>query len=122
MPVSSTGAALVPDGEQAMRYLRREGPHVTAPRPHLVLLDLRLPRLDGSGVLRAIRRDPALTGLVVAVLGRADLEGALLQQQGLKADAYLDRPVRFEDVARLVRQVEHLELMFVRVSGSAPRS
>ena len=108
---------IVTDGEQALRYLRRQGAHAAAQRPDLVLLDLNLPRLDGYELLRFIRHDPRLMGLPVAVLGRPDLEGELLQRQGLTADAYLDRPVRFDHIMQLVRQVQYLQFMFVKFDG-----
>jgi chemotaxis family two-component system response regulator Rcp1 len=105
---------VVNNGEEVLRYLRREDPHSSACRPELVLLDLRLPRLDGAGVLRSIRKDPTLAGILVAVLGRADLEGELLRQQGLEADAFLDRPVTFERLSNLAGHLPHFELYVTR--------
>jgi len=113
---------IVTDGEQALRYLRRQGDHARAPRLDLVLLDLNLPRLDGYELLRFIRHDPQLVGLPVAVLGRPDIEGERLRRQGLVADAYLDRPVRFEQITQLVRQIQHLQFMFVKCDGPGIQS
>ena len=60
--------AVVGDGEQALAYLRNEDGFEDAPRPHLVLLDLNLPRKDGVEVLHEMRRDPALAQIPVIVL------------------------------------------------------
>src|SRR3954454_19254297 len=60
--------SVVGDGEQALAFLRREEGFEDAPRPHLVLLDLNLPRKDGVEVLQEIRRDPALAPIPVIVL------------------------------------------------------
>jgi chemotaxis family two-component system response regulator Rcp1 len=60
--------AVVGDGEQALAYLRNEPGFEDAPRPHLVLLDLNLPRKDGVEVLQEMRQDPALAPIPVIVL------------------------------------------------------
>ena len=51
---------VVSDGEQALQFLRNEGPYADAPRPDLILLDLNLPRVDGREVLLEVKSDPAL--------------------------------------------------------------
>jgi chemotaxis family two-component system response regulator Rcp1 len=60
--------SVVGDGEQALAYLRNEPGFEDAPRPHLVLLDLNLPRKDGVEVLQEMRQDPALAPIPVIVL------------------------------------------------------
>ena len=57
----------VPDGVEAMAYLRHEGKHAAAARPHLVLLDLNLPRKDGRAVLSDMKSDPALRRIPVVI-------------------------------------------------------
>src|SRR4051812_474561 len=60
--------SVVGDGEKALAYLRREEGFEDVPRPHLVLLDLNLPRKDGVEVLQEMRSDPALAPIPVIVL------------------------------------------------------
>ena len=55
-----TNVTTVCDGSEAMDYLRREGKYASATRPHLVLLDLNLPRKDGRAVLAEMKSNPAL--------------------------------------------------------------
>lgn len=56
------------DGVDALAFLRRQAPYSTAPRPHLMLLDLNLPRMDGREVLAAIKADDSLKHIPVVVL------------------------------------------------------
>jgi chemotaxis family two-component system response regulator Rcp1 len=60
--------SVVGDGDQALAYLRNEPGFEDVPRPHLVLLDLNLPRKDGVEVLQEMRSDPALAPIPVVVL------------------------------------------------------
>src|ERR1041385_4449444 len=60
--------SVVGDGEQALAFLRNEEGFEDAPRPHLVLLDLNLPRKDGVEVLQEMRQDPELAPIPVIVL------------------------------------------------------
>lgn len=59
---------LLEDGEEALRFLRREAPHADAPAPGLVLLDLHLPRIDGHEVLRAVAAEPRLRTIPIIVV------------------------------------------------------
>jgi two-component system response regulator len=59
---------VVADGEEALRFLYREPPHVDAPRPDIILLDLNLPKVDGREVLATIKREENLKSIPVIVL------------------------------------------------------
>src|SRR5256885_16716444 len=69
---------MVGDGVEALAFLRREGPHRGAPRPDLVLLDLKLPNLDGRDVLMRIREEPRWQRLPVVVFTASDAGHAQL--------------------------------------------
>src|ERR1044072_8772261 len=84
---------IVADGVDALAFLRREGPHRGVPRPDLVLLDLKLPNLDGRDVLMRIREEPRWRRLPVVVLPAADEEHE--QLAALAADGFLTKPVDF---------------------------
>lgn len=84
---------VVEDGTDALEYLAASGAYANAPRPAVVLLDIRLPRLDGTEVLRHIRADPALRTLPVVILtADDDLVGAL-GDQAEDCDGHLVKPV-----------------------------
>jgi CheY-like chemotaxis protein len=60
------------DGSEAMAFLRKEGVHSTAPRPHLILPDLNQPKMDGREVLAKIKNDSALSAIPTIVLTVSD--------------------------------------------------
>jgi CheY-like chemotaxis protein len=84
---------VVEDGTDALDYLRGTGAYAGAARPAVVLLDIRLPRLDGTEVLRQIRADPGLRALPVVMLtADDDLAGALGDQVD-ECDGHLLKPI-----------------------------
>ena len=90
---------VVPSGDQAIAYLKGEGPFANRaeyPLPELVLLDLKLPGIDGFQVLRWIRQQPELKALRVVVLTSSDrIQDVNLAYQ-LGANSFLVKPVDFE--------------------------
>lgn len=98
----------VSDGEQALDYLFRRGEFADprqAPRPRLILLDLRLPRVDGLEVLRQIRSEPRLRRLPVVVLTTSDADNDVTAAYELQVNSYLVKPFDFEEFNELVRWV-----------------
>ncbi|MEV4131519.1 response regulator [Dactylosporangium sp. NPDC049742] len=110
---------VVQDGEEALAYLRREGPHADAPRPDLILLDLNLPRVDGRQVLQAIKEDPDLRRIPVVVLTTSQADEDILRSYSLHANAYVTKPVDFDSFIAVVRQIDEF---FVSVVKLPPRS
>ena len=110
---------LVEDGEQAMSFLRRDGPYHDAPRPDLILLDLNLPRKDGREVLAEIRADPKLKGVVVVVLTTSADEKDVLRAYGLNANCYITKPVDVDQFMVQVKAIEDFWLTIVQLPSSA---
>ena len=102
------------NGEQAMRFLRREAPYEDAPRPDLILLDLNLPRMDGREVLAAIKDDPQLRRIPVVVLTTSEAEEDILRSYDLHANAYVTKPVHFDRFMDVVRQVDEFFITIVK--------
>ena len=96
----------VADGVEALRFLRREGEHVGAPRPDIVLLDLNLPRKDGREVLAEVKADEALRQIPVVVLTTSKAEEDVLRSYRLHANAYVTKPVDFERFMEVVRRTD----------------
>ncbi|HSL46462.1 MAG TPA: response regulator [Anaerolineales bacterium] len=93
------------DGQTALDYLFGRGEFVEAtdtPRPHVILLDLRLPRLDGIDVLKTIKADADLKSIPVIVLTTSEAEKDVAKAYYNHANSYLVKPVGFEDFKRLM--------------------
>jgi two-component system, response regulator len=89
------------DGAQAVEYLL--APDV--PAPHLVLLDLKLPKLDGLQVLERLRREPRTAALPIVVLTSSNEDRDLVESYRLGANSYIRKPVDFEQFTEAVRQL-----------------
>ena len=87
---------VVEDGERAIDFLRRRGPHFDAPRPHLILLDLNLPRKDGFEVLADIKADPSLCMIPVVVLTTSGAERDIARAYGLHANCFIIKQPDFK--------------------------
>jgi two-component system, chemotaxis family, response regulator Rcp1 len=95
-------SAIARDGLSALRYLRREGEFVDAPRPDLVLLDLNLPGMDGRKVLAEVRSDPRLNGIPVVIFTGSSADEDVALAYNFRAEGYLRKPVRLADFRALV--------------------
>ena len=110
---------VVPDGAEALAYLRREGKYADAVRPDLILLDLNLPRRDGREVLAEIKNDPELHQIPVVVLTTSQADEDILRSYQLHANAYVTKPVDFDQFVAVVRQIDQF---FVNVVKLPPRN
>ncbi len=96
----------VEDGEELMDYLHRRGAYAddgSAPRPGLILLDLNMPRMDGREALQAIKADPELRRIPVVVLTTSRAEQDIVQSYDLGVNAFVTKPVTFEELANAIR-------------------
>jgi CheY-like chemotaxis protein len=107
--------SVAPDGEQALAFLRREGPHAAAPRPDLILLDLNLPRKGGREVLAEIKADPHLRRIPVVVLTTSQAEPDVRASYDLHANCYIIKPLDLDQFMHVVRSIEDFWLTVVRL-------
>ncbi len=99
----------VRDGQEAIDYLDGENRFAdrnTYPLPDLMLLDLKMPRLDGFDVLNWLRQQPGLKRLLVTVLTSSDHPQDINRAYDLGANSYLLKPHNAEHLSELVKQVE----------------
>ena len=90
------------DGAEAWEFLKRLGPYANAPRPDLLLLDLKLPGLDGTEVLARLRADTGLKTLPVIVMTG---EGDSFAVSTLPVEAFLTKPLAFDKFLEIVRRL-----------------
>ena len=98
---------VVRDGVEAMEYLQCQGKHkLRKPElPAVLLLDIKMPRMDGIEVLRAVRGDPALKLLPVVILTSSREEQDLIKSYELGVNAYVVKPVNFKDFIQAVKEI-----------------
>jgi CheY-like chemotaxis protein len=104
---------IVEDGAEALDYLHRRGDYETRTEgnPVLVLLDIKMPKVDGLEVLREIRADERLKMIPTAMLTSSRQEGDLLVSYQLGVNAYIVKPVDFNEFAETVRELGVFWLM-----------
>ena len=106
---------VVTNGEDAIAYMRKQGRFAGVPTPDLVLLDLNLPRRDGREVLRDIKGDAELRRVPVVVLTTSEAEDDVLASYDLHANAYVRKPVDFEQFVAAVRAIDDFFITVVRL-------
>jgi len=97
--------AVAKDGQEALAYLKNEPPFqdaATAPPPHLVLLDLNLPRLDGAEVLQRMKSDPATACIPVIVFTTSSDQHEIQRTYSLCASSFITKPAAFDEFQRMV--------------------
>jgi len=100
------------DGHEAIRYLQSSDQQQN-PTPDLLLLDLKMPRVDGFGVLQWVRSQPGLKRLLITVLTSSDCPLDVNHAYDLGANSYLVKPFSNE---HLVKLVEHLETYWLGIN------
>ncbi len=93
------------DGQAALDYLFQRGEFsdpAQSPRPHVILLDLRLPRVDGIDILKAIKRDENLKCIPVVILTTSEADKDVAKAYYNHANSYLVKPVGFEEFRQLM--------------------
>ena len=99
--------SMASDGEEALDFLFRRGRYADGPEtpPAVILLDLKMPKVDGHEVLRQIRADPRLRRSRVVVLTSSDQEADINRSRELGSDAYLVKPT---SIVELIDQLGRL--------------
>jgi CheY-like chemotaxis protein len=103
------------DGIDALAVLRKTGAHADSPRPHLILLDLNLPRKDGRQVLAEIKGDADLRRIPVVVLTTSKAEEDIIRTYNLHANCYITKPVDFDKFVSVIRTIDEFWLTIVRL-------
>ncbi|SFH60202.1 response regulator [Planctomicrobium piriforme] len=94
------------DGQEARSFLLQSGKYTRAPRPDLILLDLHLPEVDGTTLLREIREKPALKMIPIVIMTGTAGEKEITEIESLDVQGFLVKPV---DLTQFLKLVETLK-------------
>lgn len=106
---------VVMDGEEAISFLKKTGKYKDAILPDIILLDLNLPKKDGRQVLAEIKNDPVLKLIPIIVLTTSSSEQDILNTYANHANAYITKPVDFDQFINVVRSIENFWLTIVKL-------
>ncbi|HMK33897.1 MAG TPA: response regulator [Desulfomonilaceae bacterium] len=106
---------VVRDGCEAMEFLRREGKYTTAPRPHLILLDLNLPKKDGRELLAEIKKDSHLRSIPVIVVATSLSGNDVVNSYNLHANCLIAKPLELDQYTAMLRSIEDFWFCVVRL-------
>jgi CheY-like chemotaxis protein len=109
--------SVVPDGVEALKYLRRDVGYETVERPDLILLDLNLPKMDGHQVLAEVKSDPELRRIPVVVLTTSGSVEDVQRSYDLHANVFVTKPVDFDHFTEVVKQIDDF---FLTVASLPP--
>ena len=108
---------VVTNGEKALDFLYQRGEYADAPRPGLILLDIKLPRMEGIEVLRRIKADPKLKSIPVVMLTTSASEAEMMDSYSCGANSYVVKPVDFEQFVKVIKELK----LYWMVINSLPR-
>ena len=94
------------DGEEALDFLYQRGEYADAARPGLILLDIKLPKVDGIEVLRQIKTDAKLKSIPVVMLTTSAGEREIVESYNYGANSYIVKPVGFEQFVKAIKEVK----------------
>lgn len=103
------------DGVEALEFLRNKGKYEESPKPHLILLDLNLPRKDGREVLEEIKDDEQLKKIPVVVLTTSKSEKDIAKSYNLHANCYITKPVDLTQFTEIVKTIESFWFTIVKL-------
>ncbi len=106
----SNNLHVVNDGEEALAFLRNEGAYAGAPRPHLIFLDLNLPKRHGLEILAQIKTDEKFKSIPVIVLTTSKSDEDIAKSYDLHANCYIIKPSDFERFVEIIHSIKEFWL------------
>ena len=111
----TNGINVAMDGDEAMKYLRKEGRFGNAETPDLILLDINLPKLDGMEVLAEIKNDENLKSIPVVMLTTSDSENDIVASYNNHANCYITKPVDFRKFIEVIQAIKDFWITIVKL-------
>ena len=106
------------DGMEAVRFLRKTPPFAGVDMPDLILLDINLPKMDGTEVLSIIKSDPDLRRIPVIMLTTSSSEKDILASYDNYANCYITKPVDLDRFMDVVRTIEDFWISIVKLPNT----
>ena len=106
---------IVMDGEEAMKYLKKEGKYASAETPDLVILDLNIPKKNGIMVLKEIKSDSKLKSIPVIILTTSDNENDIATTYANHANCYILKSIDLKEYMKVIRLIEDFWLTTVQL-------
>ncbi|MDQ3110265.1 MAG: response regulator [Bacteroidota bacterium] len=113
------------DGEEALDYIYKRGAYVNrspSVYPKLIILDLKLPKVDGLQVLRTLKNDPDTKSIPVVVMTSSREEGDLIDSYKLGVNSFIVKPVGFQDFVKAVSDLGLYWMLLNEVSDTYPQT
>ena len=103
------------DGQEALLFLNKERPFRDSETPDLILLDINLPKMDGTEVLAIIKNDPDLRRIPVIMLTTSSAEKDILASYNNHANCYITKPVDLDRFMSVIRTIEDFWISIVKL-------
>lgn len=108
----------VKDGQDVIDYLKNAGEFVGAPRPHLIIMDLNMPRKNGHDTLAEIKSDERFRDIPVIIVSGSTDEADIKMAYGLHANAYMPKSNGFEDMMEFIAAIEQFWFLKARLPAA----
>ena len=110
--------SVVRDGEEALAFLYKEGKYAGEDTPHLILMDINLPKIDGKEVLTKIKTDNDLKKIPVVMLTTSSSEKDILDAYNNHANCYITKPVDLDKFIEVVHTIEDFWISIAQLPKS----
>ncbi|HMK24856.1 MAG TPA: response regulator [Chitinophagaceae bacterium] len=104
---------VVRDGEEALRFLKKQEPFADVSTPQLILMDINLPGMDGKQLLDIIKRDEALKNIPVVMLTSSDTDEDISECYDKHVNWYITKPIDFDKYTKVMHEIEAFYVSFV---------
>ena len=107
--------SVVRNGEEALQFLYQQGKYIGDDTPHLILLDINLPKIDGKEVLFKVKNDPKLKKIPVVILTTSSSEKDILDAYNNYANCYITKPVDLDKFINVIHTIEDFWISIVQL-------
>jgi two-component system, chemotaxis family, response regulator Rcp1 len=105
--------SIVRDGEEALRFLKKEENYADAATPQLILMDINLPGMDGKELLEMIKKDPELKEIPVVMLTSSAADADISECYDKHVNWYITKPIDYDKYTKVMHEIEAFYVSFV---------